>query len=49
MEQSKVRSLYPRKLQPPLAVLQKIKERNAARFSSIPIVRFLQIFFGEGF
>ncbi len=46
---SKLRKLSPKVLVPPKDVLDKIKQKKNEALSKIPIVKFFQTFFGEGF
>lgn len=46
---SKLRTLYPAKLYPPIEVIKKMREKEKAYLPNNPILRFFHIFFGEGF
>lgn len=46
---SKLRVLKTRELKPPSDVILKIKQKKNEKLSKIPIVKFCQVFFGEGF
>ncbi len=46
---TKLRDLHPAKLSPPPEIIKRIVEQDKTRLPKNKILRFIKIFFGEGF